>query len=58
MLYDITMLKKFAYTNEPQPSDFPQIDVLLITHDHFDHMDLKTIKSLRIGQIICPLKVG
>ena len=26
--------------------DFPPIDVLLITHDHFDHLDYETVKKL------------
>lgn len=42
------------------PNDIPEIDYLLITHDHWDHLDVKTVEALknRIGRIICPLGVG
>lgn len=44
------------YTSE----DFPEIDVLLITHDHWDHLDYDTVTTLqgKIGQIFVPLGVG
>ncbi|MWB96203.1 MBL fold metallo-hydrolase [Flavobacterium sp. GA093] len=40
--------------------DLPQIDYLLLTHDHYDHLDYKTILQLKpkTKQIICPLGVG
>lgn len=43
-----------------QPSDIPKVDYLVITHDHWDHLDYETIKALqsRIGRVICPLGVG
>jgi L-ascorbate metabolism protein UlaG (beta-lactamase superfamily) len=36
------------------------IDFLIITHDHYDHLDYRTVKHLknRTGKIICPLGVG
>src|ERR1700752_2899396 len=54
------MIKAFKGSNEYQPNDFPEIDFLLITHDHYDHLDYKTIKELKpkIKQVICPLGVG
>lgn len=30
-----------------QKEDFPQIDIVLLTHSHYDHLDKKTLKSLR-----------
>ncbi len=38
----------------------PEVDVLLITHDHYDHLDAATVQALRgrVGQVICPLGVG
>ena len=40
--------------------DMPQIDCLLISHDHWDHLDYPTITSLvaKVKQVIVPLGVG
>ena len=40
--------------------DFPTIDYLLITHDHYDHLDYKTVKNLepKVKKVICGLGVG
>lgn len=40
--------------------DMPEIDYLLITHDHYDHLDYPTILKLKpkIKNIICGLGVG
>ena len=40
--------------------DFPEIDFLLITHDHYDHLDYETIKALRpkVKKAIMGLGVG
>ncbi len=50
----------FRYTREFTPDDIPVVDCLLITHDHWDHLDYLTIKKLhhRIIRIVCPLGVG
>lgn len=52
--------KPFPATYAYQPNDMPDIDYLIITHDHWDHLDYQTIMQLkdRIGRIICPLGVG
>lgn len=41
-------------------SDFPIIDAVVISHDHYDHLDTKTIKSLKnsVKRFIVPLGVG
>lgn len=38
----------------------PAIDFLILTHDHYDHLDYTTFKKIknRISKIICPLGVG
>lgn len=37
--------------------DVPVIDLLILTHDHFDHLDFYTIKNLhpRVKKIVCAL---
>lgn len=52
--------KSFSGTDIYSPEDMPEIDYLLITHDHYDHLDYKTIIKLKpkIKNIICGLGVG
>lgn len=40
--------------------DMPDIDYLLITHDHYDHLDYPTISQLqgKVGRVITGLGVG
>lgn len=54
------MNRAFKGTNIYDADDFLQIDYLIITHDHYDHLDYKTVIALkdRIDTIICPLGVG
>lgn len=41
-------------------ADFPEIDYLLISHDHYDHLDYESIRDLRekVKKVICGLGVG
>ncbi|MCX2449829.1 MBL fold metallo-hydrolase [Pedobacter sp. PLR] len=39
--------KNYAGTDFVKPEDFPALDVVLITHDHYDHMDHQTILRLK-----------
>lgn len=43
-----------------KPEDLPPIGLILITHDHYDHLDCKTIRKLRKKNIrvIAPVGVG
>ncbi|HET6226328.1 MAG TPA: MBL fold metallo-hydrolase [Bacteroidia bacterium] len=54
------MNKSFIGSDIYTVTDFPEIDYLLITHDHYDHLDYKTIRDLRpkIKNVICGLGVG
>lgn len=38
--------KSFKYTNPVNIEDLPAIDILLISHDHYDHLDIETIKKI------------
>jgi L-ascorbate metabolism protein UlaG (beta-lactamase superfamily) len=52
--------KAFAGTSVYTADDMPEIDYLLITHDHWDHLDYPSIKALKskIGKVITGLGVG
>ncbi|MBD5640856.1 MAG: MBL fold metallo-hydrolase [Desulfovibrio sp.] len=38
--------------------DFPKIDYLCISHDHWDHLDYKAVTSLRYDNVLCGKGVG
>lgn len=52
--------KAFEGSNIYGPQDLPKIDLLVLTHDHYDHLDWTTIKEIRpkVEQIITSLGVG
>ena len=52
--------KSFKGSDIYSVADFPEIDYLFITHDHYDHLDYKTVRDLRpkIKQVICGLGTG
>jgi len=52
--------KSFPGTSGYHVEDLPTIDFLIITHDHWDHLDYPTIKKIapQVKQVICPLGVG
>lgn len=52
--------KSFKGSNIYTASDFPEIDYLFISHDHYDHLDYKTIMAFKskIKNVICGLGVG
>lgn len=54
------MIKSFDGSDIYTPNDIPEIDFLIITHDHWDHLDYKTVKKLKpkIKKVITGLGVG
>ena len=52
--------KSFPGTTSYHAEDMPYIDYLIITHDHWDHLDYNTVKKLqpKVSRVICPLGVG
>ncbi len=52
--------KAFAGADYYDAEHLPNIDLLIITHDHFDHLDYRTISKIhpRVKQIVTPLGVG
>lgn len=54
------MIKAFIGSDWYKVENIPDIDYLIITHDHWDHLDYETVMTLndRTKHIICPLGVG
>lgn len=54
------MVKAFPGSNEYTAADMPTIDYLILTHDHYDHLDFNTIRKLRnkVNKIYCSLGIG
>lgn len=52
--------KSFKGTDIYTVADLPDIDYLFISHDHYDHVDYKTLIALKdkIKKVICGLGVG
>lgn len=52
--------KRFPTKRTYSVRDLPKIDVVLISHDHYDHLDYETIRALRgkVERFIVPLGVG
>lgn len=52
--------KPFKGTDIYKPEDMPEIDYLVISHDHWDHLDYQTVVQLkdRVRKVVCPLGVG
>src|SRR6187402_2343905 len=41
------LMKAFPGTMNYHAEDMPTIDVLIISHDHYDHLDYRTLKKLK-----------
>jgi len=54
------MVKAFPGSNEYKADDMPPIDYLILTHDHYDHLDFKTVTKLKskVAKIYCSLGVS
>lgn len=52
--------RAFRGTDVYTVNDLPEIDYLLITHDHYDHLDYETILALKskVKHVVCGLGVG
>lgn len=50
--------KSFKGSDVYRADEFPPIDLCFISHDHWDHLDHKTTRSLTIRKIITGLGVG
>jgi len=54
------MIKAFPGSNIYKAEDMPAIDYLILTHDHYDHLDFKTVKKLKkkVDKIYCSLGIS
>jgi L-ascorbate metabolism protein UlaG (beta-lactamase superfamily) len=54
------MIKAFPGTDIYSLEEIPEIDFLILTHDHYDHLDYKTIRRLKgkIDKVICSLGIS
>ncbi|UKJ07826.1 MBL fold metallo-hydrolase [Solitalea lacus] len=53
-------VKSFDGSDVYKVDDFPEIDMLILTHDHYDHLDFETVLKLKpkVKQIVTSLGVG
>lgn len=47
----------FIYQHTYEIRDLPEIDYVFISHDHYDHLDMDTIKELENSKFFVPLGV-
>ncbi len=52
--------KRFPYEKEYNIADLPKIDVVLISHDHYDHLDYQSIVDLKgkVEKFYVPFGIG
>ncbi len=54
------MVKRYHYDLPATAESLPELDAVVVTHDHYDHLDKKTVKQLvsKTKLFIVPLGVG
>jgi len=59
-LFSIFTGKRFTEQLPLVPQDFPKIDVVLLSHDHYDHMDYRSIMKIKnkVQRFCVPRGVG
>ncbi|MFA8434339.1 MAG: MBL fold metallo-hydrolase [Marinifilaceae bacterium] len=58
-LFSFAGPKSFTYSDKLEVEDLPQVDAVLISHDHYDHLDYSTIRKLKdkVDAFFVPLGV-
>ena len=54
------LTRAFPGTSVFTPADLPGLDAVLVSHNHWDHLDYATVMALknRVPRIVCPLGLG
>ena len=54
------LVKAFKGATHYSVKDMPPVDVVIISHDHYDHLDYHTLKKLRsqVKKVVVPVGVG
>ena len=47
----------FDFENTYEIEDLPEIDIVLISHDHYDHLDMRTVVEFKDSTFLTPLGV-
>lgn len=52
--------RAYAFSTDISLQDLPPVDIVILTHDHYDHLDYRTIRQLRnsVKAFYVPLGVG
>jgi L-ascorbate metabolism protein UlaG (beta-lactamase superfamily) len=52
--------KRFNYSNYVKVEELPPLDAIILTHDHYDHLDYETMSKLKgkVNKFFVPLGVG
>ncbi|MBN2237577.1 MAG: MBL fold metallo-hydrolase, partial [Bacteroidales bacterium] len=58
-LFSLMGPQRFPYTNVHKVEDLPPVDIVLISHDYYDHLEYETIRALkdRVKHFYVPLGV-
>ena len=56
----VPMIKRYNLKHPVKIEDLPNIDAVIISHDHYDHLNYRTIKKLRIkvAKFFVPIGIG
>ena len=50
--------KRFSKDLPMQPENFPALDAIVISHDHYDHLDASSIRKLKVKPIVLSFHWG